>query len=135
MLDNAVRKVVFVCVHNSGRSQMAEAFLNHLAQGRAAAISAGTTPVARVNPTVIAAMREASIDISRQKPKMLTTEMLQGAERVITMGCSVEEACPAARVPTEDWDLDNPEGKPIVQVRQIRDQIKNKVEELIRELG
>lgn len=114
---------------------MAEAFFNHLAGGKAVAISAGITPAAQVIPTVIAAMREAGIDISQQKPKMLTFEMLQGAERVITMGCSVEEACPATRVPTEDWELDDPRGKPIAEVRQIRDKIRAKVEELVRELG
>jgi arsenate reductase len=135
LLGNTMKKVVFVCVHNSGRSQMAEAFLNHLAQDKAIAISAGVTPAARVNLKVIAVMREAGIDISHQKPKLLSYEMLQGAERVITMGCGVEEACPATRVPTEDWELEDPEGKPIAQIRQIRDQIRARVEELIGELS
>jgi len=135
LLGNAMKKVVFVCVHNAGRSQMAEAFFNHLARGKAVAISAGVTPATRVSPNVVKAMKEADIDIRHQKPKMLTFEMLQGAERVITMGCSVEEACPATRVPTEDWGLSDPEGKPLAEIRPIRDQIRAKVEELVRELG
>jgi arsenate reductase len=113
---------------------MAEAFFNHLAKGKAVAISAGTQPAAHTDSNVVKAMREAGIDISNQRPKMLTFEMLQDAERVITMGCSVEEACPATLVPTEDWELEDPEGKPIEEVRQIRDKIKAKVEELIREI-
>ncbi len=129
-----MKKVVFVCGHNAGRSQMAEAFFNHLARGRAVAISAGVTPSTQVIPTVVDAMREAGIDISQQKPKRLTPEMLQDAERVITMGCSVEEACPATHVPSEDWGLDDPEGKPIDEVRQIRDQIRAKVEKLVKEI-
>lgn len=133
-MGSAMKKVVFVCVHNSGRSQMAEAFFNHLAKGKAVAISAGVTPAAQVNPAVIEVMREAGIDISHQRPKMLTLEMLQGAERVITMGCSVKEACPATRVPSEDWELDDPQGKPLAELRRIRDRIKAKVEELLKEL-
>lgn len=129
-----MKKVVFVCVHNAGRSHRAEAFFNHLARGRAVAISAGVTPAAQVSPNVVKAMREAGIDVSHQKPKPFTFEMLQGAERVITMGCSVEEACPATYIPTEDWELGDHEGKLIAEVRQIRDKIKAKVEELVREL-
>ena len=134
-LGSAMRKVVFVCVHNAGRSQMAEAFFNKMAKGKAVAISAGTDPAAQVNPVVIEAMREAGIDISHQKPKMLTFEMLQDAERVITMGCSVEEVCPATFIPTEDWELDDPQGKALAEVRRIRDRIKAKVEELVKELN
>ncbi len=80
-------------------------------------------------------MREVGIDISRQKPKMLTIEMVEGVERVITMGCGVEGVCPASFVPTEDWQLEDPEGKPIERVRQIRDEVKARVEGLIKELG
>ena len=79
-------------------------------------------------------MREVDIDIGRRKPKMLTFEMLEDADRVITMGCSVDKACPASFVPTEDWELDDPEGKPIEQVRKIRDEIKARVERLVDEL-
>ena len=113
---------------------MAEAFFNQLAKGNAEAISAGTQPVALVNPTVVAAMREVGMKIGNQKPKSLTLEMLESADRVITMGCSVEEVCPASFVPTEDWELDDPEGKSIEEIRQIRDQIKTKVEVLVKEL-
>jgi arsenate reductase len=129
-----MKKVLFVCVHNSGRSQMAEAFLNHLAKGKAVAISAGTQPTQQMNSTAVQAMLKVGIDIRNQKPKLLTLEMLENADRVITMGCSVEQACPASFVPTEDWELEDPEGKPIEKVRQIRAQIEAKVEALIREL-
>jgi arsenate reductase len=113
---------------------MAEAFFNHLIQGKAIATSAGTEPARQVNSTVVQAMLEVGIDIRNQKPKLLTLEMLENADRVITMGCSVEQACPASFVPTEDWELDDPEGKPIERVRQIRDEVKAKVEGLIKEL-
>jgi len=113
---------------------MAEAFFNHLAQGRAVAISAGVTPAAHIGINSAKAMLEVGIDISRQKPKMLTLEMLKGAERVINMGCRIEEACLEISVPTEDWGLDDPKGKPIDTVRQTRDSIKAKVEELIKEI-
>ncbi len=126
--------VLFVCTRNAGRSQMAEAFFNRLAKGKAIATSAGTQPAKQVNPTVVPVMLEAGIDIRGQKPKQLTFDMLENADRVITMGCNVEETCPASLVPTEDWELDDPEGKPINKVRQIRDEIRMRVEELIKEL-
>jgi protein-tyrosine-phosphatase len=126
-----MKKVLFVCVHNSGRSQMAQAFFNQKAQDKAVAASAGTNPATQVNPTVVSAMREVGIDIAENKPKMLSAEMLEDADRVITMGCNVAEACPATFVPTEDWGLDDPEGRPIEQVRQIRDETKAKVDELV----
>jgi arsenate reductase len=129
-----MKKVLFVCVHNAGRSQMAEAFLNRMGKGRAKGTSAGTLPSRKVNHTVVKAMAEAGIDISRRKPKMLTFEMLKSADRVITMGCSVDKACPASLVPMEDWDLEDPEGKSIEQVRQIRDEVKARVEKLVEEL-
>ena len=129
-----MKKILFVCVHNAARSQMAEAFFNQIAKEKAKGFSAGTQPSDKVNPVVVAAMLEVGIDISRQKPKMLTLEMLEGVDRVITMGCGVEGVCPASFVPTEDWELEDPEGKPIEKVRQIRDEIKAKVEELVRTL-
>ncbi|MBM3143146.1 MAG: arsenate reductase ArsC [Chloroflexi bacterium] len=129
-----MKKVLFVCVHNAGRRQMAEAFFNRLAEGKALALSAGTAPASRVNPVVVEVMREAGIDISHQKPKLLTLEMLEGVDRVITMGCGVEGACPASFVPTEDWELEDPEDKPIEKVRQIRGEIEAKVDELVRTL-
>jgi arsenate reductase len=113
---------------------MAEAFFNQIAKGKAVAISAGTQPAAQVNPSVVTVMSEVGIEIGEQKPKMLTLEMLESADRVITMGCNVAKACPASFVPTEDWELDDPEGKPIEKVRQIRDEIEIKVDELARTL-
>lgn len=130
-----MKKVLFVCVHNSGRSQMAEAFFNQLAKGRAIAKSAGTKPAAHTDHTVVEAMLEAGIDIRNQRPKPLTMEMLENADRVITMGCGIEEVCPASFVTTEDWELENPEGKPIEKVRGIRDEIKARVEALVKELS
>jgi arsenate reductase len=124
---------LFVCVHNSGRSQMAEAFFEHYADGKAKAFSAGTRPASHVDQTVVKAMREVGIDISSKRPKALTLEMLDGADRVITMGCGVEGVCPATIVPTEDWQLEDPEGKPIEKVREIRDEIEARVKKLIRE--
>jgi arsenate reductase len=114
---------------------MAEAFFNGLAKGKAISSSAGTQPSKKVNPTVVEAMREVGIDVGRRRPKMLTFEMLEAADRVVTMGCSVDKACPANLVPTEDWQLEDPEGKPIEQVRQIRDEIRARVERLARELA
>ncbi len=113
---------------------MAEAFLNKLAPGRTRATSAGTHPAESIDPTVVEAMREVGIDISRQKPKRLTPEMLTPADRVITMGCGVAEVCPATLVETEDWDIDAPKGKPIEEVRQIREQIQARVRELLEEI-
>ncbi len=113
---------------------MAEAFFNRLARGKAVAVSAGMQPADAVNPTVVAAMREEGIDVSHNKPKLLTQEMLERAERVITMGCSVDGICPATFVETEDWGLEDPKGKPIEKVREIRDEIKKQVAKLLNEL-
>jgi len=129
-----MKTVLFVCVHNSGRSQMAEAFFNRLAKGRAKAKSAGTQPARRLDDNVIEIMWEAGIEISRQRPKLLTPKLLGWADKVITMGCGVEGVCPATFVETEDWRLEDPEGKTLEQIRRIRDTIKRKVAELWREL-
>ena len=129
-----MKRVLFVCVHNAGRSQMAEAFFNQMAKEKAKVFSAGTQPTDKVNPVVVAAMREVGIDISRRKPKMLALKMLEDVDRVITMGCGVGGVCPASFVPTEDWQLEDPEGRPIERVRQIRDEVKARVEGLIKEL-
>jgi arsenate reductase (thioredoxin) len=130
-----MKKILFVCVHNAGRSQMAEAFFNHYAKGKAQAYSAGTHYASHINPTVIEAMREVGIDISNKRPKMLSLEMLGVADKVITMGCGVEGVCPASFVPTEDWQLEDPEGKPIDKVRAIRDEIETKVKKLIEDIS
>lgn len=130
-----MKKVLFVCVHNSGRSQMAEGFFNNLVKEKSIAHSAGTRPAEKVNPLAVEVMAEVGIDIEHHQPKTLTLEMMESADKVITMGCNVEETCPASFVPTEDWELDDPEGKPIGEVRQIRDLIKLRVEKLIKEMN
>lgn len=112
---------------------MAEAFFNHYAAGKAEAFSAGTQPASHVDQTVVKAMREIGIDISSKRPKALTAEMLDGADRIITMGCGVEGVCPASFVPTEDWNLEDPEGQSIDKVRVIRDEIEAKVKRLIKD--
>lgn len=129
-----MKKVLFVCVHNAARSQMAEAYFNHFAQGGAVAFSAGTQPEPVISPRTIALMREEGIELEGQKPTLLTPEMLEDADRVITMGCYVEEACPSSSVPTEDWALDNPKGQSLAEMRKIRDDIKLRVKELLKEL-
>ena len=130
-----MKRVLFVCVHNAGRSQMARAYLRALSGGRVHAESAGTEPAPHVNPVVVEAMREKGIDVSDERPKLLTQEMADGADRIITMGCSVEDACPAVMMPTEDWALEDPQGKSLDEVRRIRDDIERRVRELITELS
>ncbi len=131
-----MKTVLFVCLHNSGRSQMAEGFFNKVAKGSVLAISAGTKPSEKLNPEAVKAMGEIGIDIGSNKPKMLTPEMVQQAERVITMGCGVETgaACPARFIITDDWRLEDPAGKTLEAVRKIRDEIEKKVLELIKEI-
>jgi len=129
-----MKNVLFVCVHNAGRSQMAEAFFNRYASGFAEAASAGTMPAGSVSPEAAAVMKEKGIDISSQQPKMLTAELLDRADRVVTMGCGVEGVCPSVLVPAEDWGLDDPAGQPIEKVREIRDSIEARVKHLIEEL-
>ena len=124
--------VLFICVHNSGRSQMAAAFFNQMVKGKARAISAGSQPADDMNPVVVEAMREVGIDISKNKPKLLTVEMMEGIEKAITMGC--EETCPVTTVETEDWGLEDPKDKPIEEVRKIRDGIKIRVKNLVKEM-
>lgn len=129
-----MKKVLFVCVHNSGRSQMAEAFFNRYAAGEALACSAGTRPASHVDKNVVSAMREIGIDISSQVPKALIPGMADGADKVITMGCIAADVCPAVFMPTEDWRIDDPEGQPVEKVREIRDEIEAKVKVLLDEL-
>lgn len=133
-----MKTVLFVCGHNAGRSQMAEAFLARLATEQnlsISAISGGTTPGPRINPTAELVMQEVGVPLSGQHPKLLTQEMADQSDRVITMGCGVDvESCPARFLVTEDWGLDDPSGQPVEKVRGIRDQIRARVEELIREI-
>ncbi len=135
-MNKRIKTVLFVCVHNSGRSQMAEAFFNQLAGGKAQALSAGTQPASEVNPVVVEAMKEAGINISGNKPKMLTMDMVEKADRMITMGCGAEAeaVCPASFTETEDWALEDPKGKSLEQVRKIRDEIKGRVIKLLNEI-
>jgi arsenate reductase len=130
-----MRHILFVCVGNSGRSQMAEAFFNHFSTGRLVALSAGTRPAASVSRTAIAAMAELGIDVSAQRPKPLTEQMIQQADRIIVMGCDVMESCPAGFHPSEDWGLEDTQGQPLEKVRLIRDQIRERVLTLLTELG
>ena len=128
-------KVIFVCVENAGRSQMAEAFANHYGRGKLVATSGGVMLADRVNPIVVEAMKEKGFDISMNKPKLLTPAMAEGADKIITMGCSVEKICPAPLLKNViDWDLEDPKGKPIEKVREIRDEIEKRVLRLVTEL-
>jgi arsenate reductase len=115
---------------------MAEAFFNLLAKGRAKAISAGTQPGDGVNPVVVEAMREIGIDISANRPRLLTFDMVETAQKMITMGCGAEagEVCPASFIETEDWALEDPKGRPIETVRKIRDEVRDRVAKLIEEI-
>ena len=125
--------VLFVCVHNAGRSQMAAGYLTALGRGAIEVRSAGSIPGDQVNPVAIRAMAEEDIDISTQSPKMLTTESVQAADVVITMGCG--DACPIFPGKRyEDWELEDPAGKGIDTVRRVRDDIRGRVESLIGEL-
>ena len=130
-----MKRILFVCVHNSGRSQMAEVLLNSMAGGKAVAESAGTEPGEAVNPVAVKAMAELGLDMSGARPKLLTQEMVDRADRVITMGCSVEESCPALFLPNvEDWGLEDPSGKALKKVREIRDEIARRMRALLEDL-
>jgi arsenate reductase (thioredoxin) len=128
-----VPEVLFVCVHNAGRSQMAAALLDHHAQGTVHVRSAGSTPADEINPAVREVMGELGLDLSREFPKPLTTDVVEGADVVITMGCG--DACPV--FPGKrylDWELTDPAGKGVDDVRPIRDDIDRRVRELLTEL-
>jgi arsenate reductase (thioredoxin) len=128
-----VPEVLFVCVHNAGRSQMAAALLDHHAHGRVQVRSAGSTPADEINPAVRAAMDEIGIDLSTAFPKKLTTDAVQAADVVITMGCG--DACPVFPAKRYlDWELPDPAGKGLDAVRPIRDDIDHRVQTLLREL-
>lgn len=126
--------VLFVCVHNAGRSQMAQGFLAHLAGDAIEVRSAGTAPADTINPAAVEAMAELGIDITAQTPKVLTPESVQTSTVVITMGCG--DTCPYfPGVEYRDWVLDDPAGKGVEAVRPIRDEIRSRVEELVNELS
>lgn len=127
-------EVLFVCVHNAGRSQMAAAMMHSLSEGRVQVRSAGSTPASEISPAVVEAMDEIGLDLRQEFPKPLTDEAVQAADVVITMGCG--DACPI--YPGKrylDWEVPDPAGQPIEVVRGIRDEIKGRVERLVRELG
>jgi len=128
-------KVIFACVHNAGRSQMAAAFFNAVADPEVArAISAGTAPGERVHPVVVEAMREVGIDLGGARPQRLTDEVAEGAQALITMGCG--EACPAvAGVLREDWPLEDPKGQALARVREIRGEIERRVRVFVGQNG
>jgi protein-tyrosine-phosphatase len=126
--------VLFVCVHNAGRSQMAAGYLQHLGEGRVEVLSAGSQPAETINPVAVEAMAEEGIDITSATPKVLTTEAVEESDVVVTMGCG--DACPffpGKRY--EDWKLDDPAGQGIEAVRPIRDEIRRRVETLLAELA
>ena len=134
-MDRLAFNVLFVCVHNSGRSQMAEAFVLALGRGRISAASAGTHPSSYVSPVVAEAMKEKGIDISNNRPKAITEAMASSASRLVTMGCALDVACPAPLLDAEDWGLPDPSGLPLEEVRPIRDEIEARVLRLLEEIG
>lgn len=129
------KRVIFACIHNAGRSQMAAAYFNLLANpAKAAAISAGTDPGPRAHPEVVTAMGELGVDLSKAKPQKLTDEMARGADLLVTMGCG--EQCPAVTgIRRDDWPLEDPKGKPVERVREIRDEVRARIERLLDQEG
>ncbi|MFQ6135411.1 MAG: low molecular weight phosphatase family protein, partial [Nitrososphaerales archaeon] len=136
--EHITYQVLFVCVENSCRSQMAEAIFNHLAEIERLnirAVSAGTRPSDRINPSAIKVLRETGIDVGYQKPKPLTQEVIAQSDKIVTMGCLAKDICPAAFLPkTEDWRVEDPAGKSIEKFRDVRDIIRDRVERLFSEV-
>jgi protein-tyrosine-phosphatase len=131
-----LKKILFVCVENAGRSQIAEGFVKHYGSSKIEAISAGTMPSKEVNPLVVQVMQEKGIDISKNKPKQIITQMVKDADTIIVMGCSAHGFCPAPLLnKVIDWNIEDPKGKPLEKVREIRDKIEKKVRELIGEIS
>ncbi|MDH5437927.1 MAG: arsenate reductase ArsC [Candidatus Bathyarchaeota archaeon] len=130
-----MKKLLFVCIENAGRSQMAEAFAKYYGKGKIEVMSAGTMPSNEVNPMVVHVMQEKGIDISKNKPKSLNTKMVQEADVVVVMGCDAQDFCPAPLLKkVVDWELEDPKGKPIEKVRQIRDEIERRVKKIVNEI-
>ncbi len=124
--------ILFVCVQNAGRSQMAEGFFRKYAPKGHEVISAGTVPTSQINPIAVEVMREVGIDISKQKPKDMTEDMMRNATTIVNMGCMDDKFCPALFVPKViDWGIEDPKDKPIEKVRKIRDKIEKRVLEII----
>jgi len=126
-----VKTFVFACVHNAGRSQMAAAFFDAIADpAKARAFSAGTSPGEHVHPEVVDVMREVGLDLSRARPRQLTPDLVEGAELLVTLGCG--EQCPAVSgVRREDWPLEDPKGRSVARVRKVRDEVRRRVESLV----
>ncbi len=130
-----VKNILFVCVENAGRSQMAEAFFKKFAKNRFNVISAGTSPSSNLNPIVVSVMGEIGIDLKNQNPQLLSSSMIENSNKTVNMGCMDKESCPSLFVKDiENWNIDDPKGKSIEDVRKIRDQIKNDVLNLINSL-
>ena len=126
------KSILFVCVENAGRSQMAEGFFNKYAPKGYEAISAGTKPISQINPIAVEVMKEADIDISNQKSKELTEDMIRNSSNIVNMGCMEKESCPTLFLQNLlDWNIEDPKGKPIEKVREIRDEIGQRVKELV----
>lgn len=129
------KKILFVCVENAGRSQMAEGFFKKYTHGRFNIQSAGTKPASQINPLVIEAMKEVGIDISKQKTKEMTEEMMYDSDKIVNMGCMDNSFCPTLFLPkVMEWNLSDPKGKSIEDVRKIRDEIEEKVRKLVAEI-
>ncbi len=129
------KKILFVCVENAGRSQMAEGFFRKYAPKGYEAISAGTKPTPEVNPIAVEAMKEIGIDLSKQEPKMLNNEIISDSTLSVNMGCMDKTECPAVFIKNSvDWNIEDPKGKPIEKVREIRDHIELKVRQLCKTL-
>jgi protein-tyrosine-phosphatase len=133
MLEMSTPTVLFVCVHNAGRSQMAAGYLRHLAGNRVTVLSAGSAPGASLNPAAVAVMAEEGIDIASEVPQLLSVDSVKASDVVITMGCG--DACPVFPGKRyEDWELEDPAGQDLERVRVIRDDIRNRIETLLEEL-
>ncbi len=129
------KTVLFVCVENAGRSQMAEGFFRKYAPEGYRAMSAGTRPAGRINPVAVQVMKEAGIDISAQKSKIITEEMIRSSAKTVNMGCMDRSECPLLFLNNPvDWSLEDPKGRPIEDVRKIRDEIERRVKELVKDL-
>ncbi|HKR74827.1 MAG TPA: arsenate reductase ArsC [Candidatus Nitrosocosmicus sp.] len=130
--DSSKKTILFVCVQNAGRSQMAEGFFKKYAPKNYDTLSAGTVPTSQINPIAVEVMNEVGIDISKQKPKDLTEDMMRNATAIINMGCMDDKFCPTLFIPKViDWGIEDPKEKPIEKVRQIRDEIEKRVLEII----
>ena len=133
--NNDAKTILFVCIENAGRSQMAEGFFKKYAPSRFKTVSAGTKPAYQLNPIVVEAMKEVGIDISKQKSKELTDEMIRDSYNVVNMGCMDKNFCPTIFIPKViEWNLEDPKGKSIGEVREIRDEIEKRIKKLVSTL-